>query len=267
MSFKINLNPEEISNRREKIKNEIDSFRQKISEKFTGNDRQKINEALEFMLKIHLPQKDRMDGQPFASHPLAVAEEALKLSDNPELIIAALIHDSVEDQPDYIFVERVNRKYPNRNFVPLEIGDTLRERHRDVFKAWSFREIEERFGDKIKYYTENMTNHDFNSLAEDLGLNGEDRQDFINKLYAEHVQDIINDPELFTLKLADLSINIDLHSLSPDSEKYLKLKRKYKSVIEAILERLINLEEGHPIYNKKNEIMAKLKKIYIEQYK
>lgn len=111
-----------------------------------------------------------------------------------------------------------------------------------------------------------MTNHDFNSLAESLGLEGSAKQDFVNKLYAEHVEAIINDPDLFGLKLADLSINIDLHSLDPDSDKYRKLKLKYKSVIEAVLEKLKNLPVGHPIYNKRDEIVAELNDIYLKQY-
>jgi hypothetical protein len=219
------------------------------------------------MLKVHLPQKDRVDGKPFASHPLAVAERVMELSDNPELVIAALIHDGVEDQSDYIFVERVNRKFPDRNFLHLKIDETSKLKYKDIFKNWSFREIKERFGSKVEYYTQNMTNHDFNSLAESLGLIGEDKQNFINQLYGEHVEDIMSDPDLLTLKLADLSINIDLHSLDPEGEKYKKLKRKYKSVIKAFLKKLQDLEENHPLYKKKDEIMAQLTKIYEEQYK
>ncbi len=266
MSFELRTNNQEVSARREKIEQEIEAFRAKIAEKFSGESLAKIAEALDFMLKIHLPQKDRVDGQPFASHPLAVAEKVMELSDNPELVAAALIHDGVEDQPDRIFVERLNRKYPDRDFIHLDIDDRIKEKHRDVFKRWSFREIKDRFGDKIEHYVDHMTNHDFNSLAEDYGLTGEKKQDFINRMYAEHVEEIMSDPELFTLKLADLSVNIDLHSLDPKSEKYQKLKRKYKSVIEAVLEKLKSLEPGHPIFEKKDAVAAELAAIYQEQY-
>ena len=266
MSFELKTNPREVSSRQEKIKAEIEAFRNEIAKRFSGADRQKITDALDFMLQIHLPQADRVDGRPFASHPLAVAEEVMKLSDNPDLLAAALMHDGVEDQPDRIFVERIDRKYPDRNFLHLDIDEAAKEKHKEAFKAWSFREINDRFGGKVKYYVENMTNHDFNSLAEDSGLSGEKKQDFINKMYAEHVEDIMSDPELFTLKLADLSVNIDLHSLDPEGEKYKKLKRKYKSVIEAVLEKLRNLQEGHPLYPKKDSILATLTNIYREQY-
>ena len=266
MSFETNSNPEDMAIRREKIEKEISDFKDKTAEKFKGEDLDRINEALDFMLKIHLPQKDRVDGKPFASHPLAVAERVMELSDNPDLVIAALTHDSVEDQSDFIFVERIKRKYPKLNSLNINIDNSLKEKHKDTFKAWSFKEIKERFGEKVEYYVKNMTNHDFNSLAEDLNLQGEEKQDFINKLYAEHVEDITNDPELFTLKLADLSVNIDLHSMDRDSEKHRKLKRKYKSVIEAMLKKLQNIGAEHPLYSKKEKVTDELKQIYIEQY-
>ncbi len=266
MSLEIHSNPVELTDRRDKIETEIKAFSDKVVEKFTAAEAEKINAALDFMLKIHLPQKDRVDGRPFASHPLAVAEEVMKLSADPELVIAALIHDSVEEQSDHIFVERVNRKYPDRAFAYLNVDEVVKIKYKDIFKTWSFREIKERFGTKVEYYTQNMTNHDYNSLAEDTGLKGVEKQDLINKLYFEHVERIINDPALFTLKLADLSVNIDLHSLDPESEKHKKLKRKYKSVIETIIEKLKNLNPDHPIYPQRDETISKLTTIYNEQY-
>lgn len=266
MSFEVSSNFEDVSSRREKIEAEIAAFRKRIAEKFSGEGLKKVEESLEFMLKIHLPQKDRADGRPFASHPLAVAEKVIAASDNPDLAAAALIHDGVEDQSDRIFVERIERKYPGRDFMHLEINAETKEKYKDVFKEWSFREIRDRFGDKVRYYTENMTNHDYNSLAESLGLSGEAKQDFVNEMYAEHVEAIIDDPELFTLKLADLSVNIDLHSLDPNSEKYRKLKRKYKSVIEAVRERLAKVGEGHPLYANKDRDIAELDRAYSEFY-
>jgi len=266
MSFELTSNPREVSSRREKIETDIQDFRNRVTEKFSDSDVAKIIEALDFMLKMHLPQKDRVDGQPFASHPLAVAMKILELSDNPELTMAALTHDTVEDQSDRVFVERINRKYPDRDFVHLKIDETAREKYKDIFKTWSLREIKDKFGDRVKYYVENMTNHDFNSLAEDMGLSGDKKIDFINKLYAEHVEDLLNDSELFTLKLADLSTNIDLRSLDKNSEKYKKLKRKYKSVIETILEKLRHLEKQHPLYGQKDAVASELEKVYHEQY-
>ncbi|MFZ4631866.1 MAG: hypothetical protein ACOYL8_01505 [Patescibacteria group bacterium] len=266
MSFEKESDFKKINTRKEIIETELKNFEAEVFAKFPEEDAKKIKTALEFMLKIHLPQNDRADGRPFASHPLAVAEKIMKMSDNPELVISALIHDSVEDQADQIFIERINRKNLGGG-LKINIDETLKEKYKSIFASWSFKEIEDRFGSKVKYYTENMTNHDYNSLAENLNLEDEEKEKFINKLYAEHIDSIMNDPDLLTLKLADLSTNIDLHSLSPDSEKYRKLKRKYKSVIEAVINKLSNISSGLPIHTQKDEIIEELTKVYEEQYK
>ena len=150
MPLEIPSNPADLLNRRENIKSELNTFRNNVSENFTPAEAEKINAALDFMLKIHLPREDRVDSRPFASHPLAVAEEVIKLSNDPELVIAALIHDGVEEQCDYIFAERVNRKYPDRKFSYLEMTEALKEKYKSIFKAWSFKEIKGKFGRKLR---------------------------------------------------------------------------------------------------------------------
>jgi (p)ppGpp synthase/HD superfamily hydrolase len=266
MSFELVTNTTEIMARREKIEKEILLFRNKVIEKFKDSDALKIQEALDFMLEIHLPQPDRFDGRLFASHPLAVAERVMEVSDDPELVIAALIHDSVEDQRERIFLERMNRKYPNRTGVQINIDDKLKKKHQEIFKSWSFREIKDRFGDQVCAYVESITNYNYNDLADDLNLSGEDKQDFINKLYSEHVEQIISDPKLLILKLADLTVNSDLKSLSPNSEKFQKLKKKYKPVIKMMIQKLLTVDNNHLIYSNKNKFIADLSAIYLEQY-
>ncbi len=264
--FELSSNYNQIKDRKEKIEPEVSSFEKEVFTKFPEEDAKRIKSSLDFMLKIHLPQKDRVDGKPFASHPLAVAEKVMNMSNDPELVIAALMHDGVEDQADRIFIERIERKNLGGG-LSLKFDETAKDKYKIILNAWSFREIEDRFGPKIKYYVENMTNHDFNSLAEHVNLEGENKIDFINKLYAEHVEDIINDPDLLILKLADLTTNMNLRSLDPGSEKYQKLKRKYKSVIENVLEKLKTIPADHPIYPKKDNVIKELTETYEEQYK
>jgi (p)ppGpp synthase/HD superfamily hydrolase len=259
-----NLNS--VARRQEVLEKEVNQFKNLIEKNFSGADLNKVSEALNFMLQIHLPQSDRVDGRPFASHPLAVAEKVLKLDPDTDLVSAALLHDGVEDQGDYIFAARVNRRFPDKKFIDLKLNPDLKNKYNDLFKSWSFKEISDRFGEKVKYYVENMTNHDYYSLADNLGLEGEERIDFINRLYSEHVEAVIDDEKLFTLKLADLSVNVDLHSLPIGSEKHIKLKRKYKLVIEAVIDKLKKLDDRHPLYKKRVSILLDLEKIYQEQY-
>lgn len=255
-----------IARRQEALEKEVNNFKALAQEKFSGPELKQVLSALDFMLKIHLPQSDRVDGKPFASHPLAVAEKVINLDPDPELVCAALLHDGVEDQCDQIFASRVNRKFPQKNFLQFKVSPEAKAKHREIFKDWSFKEIKERFGEQVEYYVENMTNHDYYGLADDLGLYGEEKADLVNRLYSEHVEMVLDDPKLFTLKLADLSVNIDLHSLPEGSEKQLKLKRKYKSVIEMVISKLENINEQHPLFKQRDQVTEELKNIYKEQY-
>lgn len=53
--------------------------------------------ALRFATRAHGDQKRKYDGQPYIVHPIAVAEIVRSVPHTPEMIAAALLHDTVED--------------------------------------------------------------------------------------------------------------------------------------------------------------------------
>ena len=59
-----------------------------------------IHDALGVMLDAHCEQKGRQSGEDYAQHPLEVALHVIEQfgATSPEVIIAALLHDTVEDQ-------------------------------------------------------------------------------------------------------------------------------------------------------------------------
>ena len=59
-------------------------------------DEGRIRSAYEFSKKAHTGQK-RRSGEPYVSHPLAVAEYLARLNMDTDTIIAALLHDTCED--------------------------------------------------------------------------------------------------------------------------------------------------------------------------
>ncbi|MBD9623384.1 bifunctional (p)ppGpp synthetase/guanosine-3',5'-bis(diphosphate) 3'-pyrophosphohydrolase [Ensifer sp. ENS06] len=55
------------------------------------------NSALQFATRAHGEQKRKYDGRPYIVHPIAVAEIVRSVPHTPEMIAAALLHDTVED--------------------------------------------------------------------------------------------------------------------------------------------------------------------------
>lgn len=70
---------------------------------WSDEDKQLVFQALEDALRIH--EGDTQGTRPFIVHPLRVAirimsKDHFNVRDRPDLIIAALLHDSVEDHPE-----------------------------------------------------------------------------------------------------------------------------------------------------------------------
>ena len=64
-------------------------------------DRRQILEALAWIKKLHTGQK-RLSGEPFYLHPLAVAEIVLGFKQESTMVVAALLHDLVEDSHTWL---------------------------------------------------------------------------------------------------------------------------------------------------------------------
>jgi hypothetical protein len=270
MSLEIYSNLEARTDRQERISEDLEKFKKNIETSFEKQEeKEKVLRALDLMLEVHLDQKDRADGMPYAKHPIEVAQKTLDIADKPsaDLLVASLLHDSVEDKSDVLFTKRVNKKYPDKNFM-FTVTDELKERHQDIFKRFSFRELKDMFGEKLEYYIYNLTNHDFDSLIEDTkpDASKEEKELLKNDLYKEHVEEIIQDPDLCLLKYADFSVNVDLNSLDKKSPKYKKLRRKYKSVIPIFIQRLKSIDENHSLYKKKDKLISDLQEVYKNQY-
>ena len=59
-------------------------------------DLDKINRAVQYASSKHEGQK-RKDGSPYIIHPLAVAEIVAEIGLDTDAIVAALLHDCIED--------------------------------------------------------------------------------------------------------------------------------------------------------------------------
>ena len=77
-----------------------------LHEAITTNER--IEDALDFATKAHVEQF-RKSGEPYIIHPILVASIVGKITEDESMVIAALLHDVVEDTP--ITIEEVKERY------------------------------------------------------------------------------------------------------------------------------------------------------------
>jgi len=69
----------------------------KLSDYLTPAELKKVREAYRFSDEMHLGQV-RKSGEPYISHPIAVAEICAEWKLDAQAIMAALLHDVIEDQ-------------------------------------------------------------------------------------------------------------------------------------------------------------------------
>ncbi len=217
----------------------IDGLRQKVDSEgnplVTEQQKVKLQEALDLALQVHIDQKDRPSGEPYVNHVLNVARRVVVEYGvtNPDMITAAALHDSVEDQ---------SAKLAMMN--PGAEGD---ERQK------SFAYIANHFGERVANIIHSLSNEE---VADDLDT------DTKNKIYREHVAEAIKDPEVALVKLADFSDNALTLEKVADPKRRLKLTVKYMPVVEMFIKRLqdqdIQMDE-----NKKLGLIEKLKSAHI----
>ncbi|MES2740043.1 MAG: HD domain-containing protein, partial [Pseudomonadota bacterium] len=70
---------------------------EKLAEYMGPSDLKKVKEAYRFSDEMHLGQV-RRSGEPYISHPIAVAEICAGWKLDAQAIMAALLHDVMEDQ-------------------------------------------------------------------------------------------------------------------------------------------------------------------------
>jgi len=77
----------------------MDALIKRFSEKFTPEQTALFQQAVDFTVKHHEGQK-RESGEPYIIHPVAVAKLVLDMGMDSVSVIAAMLHDTVEDCED-----------------------------------------------------------------------------------------------------------------------------------------------------------------------
>jgi len=174
--------------------------------------KQKIELALSLALEIHKDQKPRPDG-PYVNHILRVSNRIMEEYgiEDPELLIAALLHDSVEDQAK-------------------KLAMLLKDINSDSERKKALLYIQNNFGERVTKIVTKLSNPE----VEKEGMETEEK----NSIYKEHVKEAIEDLDVLPIKLSDFSDNaLNLDAVT-DPERRLKLSIKYLPLIEVFIERL-----------------------------
>ena len=230
----------ETSSRYQRTKELIKDFESLAASRFPKSpDKERIFDALTVMLDIHSDQKDRPDGQPYVNHPLEVALQVLgeyKITD-PDLVIAALLHDSFEDQEAKLATLCLPGKGSNWDGS----YELLEEK------------LSERFGRRAVKLIKQLTNPDFNGITD---------QQKRNRLYLNHFKNLFldKDPSASLIKIADFSRNALQLDLIEQGPKKAKLLKKYCPVIKFLLKHLESMTDStHPLFESRYLICGKLR--------
>ena len=115
----------------DKICTSVEELIDKLSSNGKKYDLEKIRVAGEYAESLHEGQF-RVSGEPYISHPVAVAEIVANLGLDTNSICAALLHDTVEDCSDKTNLNTIEEKFGEEiamlvdgltKFVPLHIED------------------------------------------------------------------------------------------------------------------------------------------------
>lgn len=169
---------------------------------------------------LHRDQKKRFDG-PYIDHITRVFTTCyLQFGiQDTDVLIAALLHDAVEDQRDKL-VEFSAR-------IPIVADESMQPSRREQAFAY----IVEHYGLRAAQIVSLVTNPEKNpSLT----------QQEKNEIYCQHIEHLVIDPQAFYVKLADFMDNSLRVAEIPDRYKRTKLARKYFPVYEIFISRIMD---------------------------
>jgi hypothetical protein len=256
----------------------IEPFLQKINTVLSDEDQQGVKEALALMLKIHIDQPDRVDGSgPYITHPLKVALGILESYRGDHLadtVIAALLHDSVEDQAHLVELLHIT-----------DVGTGAS----DSQEFFALNGIEVKFGPDVAELVRMLSND-----------NDVTREDFSNTDYLEFVRGIVettenHGPEAFAIKWQDARENmlrvgdlwrrakhlrdevaptvqesrkLELYDMADNAEKlYKKLKVKYEPVLrDVFLPAFKEMSSEHLLYSLKDQAIQEIEQALEQEY-
>jgi len=231
------------------IKKEVKEFIDGLDNYFGKNDKKIIVRAVELMIAIHSDQKDRPDGKPYIWHTLDVANRVLNefgVADK-DIVIAALLHDSVEDQASRLAEMCIKKKSIDKKKLS-----------QDGLRMYAFKALQNMFGKRVVSIVKGVTNPIISTK------NPEEKRALYKYLVAEAVQDT----DVCVVKYADFAGNaLQIHKLLDKGSRRSKFVKKYGPVLkEVFIPILKNMDESHPLYVNKKNLLNEAEEYYKKYY-
>lgn len=187
----------------------------------------RVSRALGLMMGIHSNQSLRLTGHHYATHPIEVATSLMSDFDcrDSDLIIIALLHDTIEDQS-----EKLAGFTSDGRDNPSNAGSVIEY----LFSG------DGSSGDYIATGVRALSNH--------VPASSDNRSK--EQLYLEHVTTLFRRfPEIALVKCADIKQNAFRLEEIEDRERRLSRARKYRPVLEFIRDeiKLYAQISSHPL--------------------
>ena len=100
----------------------------------------RLDDAIEFATKKHTEQTRKRENTPYILHPLEAAAVAAELTKDEDILIAAVLHDTVEDTDTSI--DEVREKFGNRVAELVESETENKREDLPPEETWEIRKKE-----------------------------------------------------------------------------------------------------------------------------
>lgn len=134
-----------------------------------------LTSAISFATEVHRAVTRKGKDTPYITHPLAVALILARVTDNPDIITAAILHDTIEDCKPYGSVTRqlLSARFGKR---VAELVDSVTEQDKslpsEVRKAQALAHMDEMDHDMLLLKSADIL-HNLLELLEDIEADGE----------------------------------------------------------------------------------------------
>jgi len=201
---------------------------------FPDNQRQEVVNAVLDMLKLHAGQAVRLNGELVVEHLLETTNLLLNIvkDPQPEEVVAALLHDAIEDRVK----EVAHQDREDRVGSSLFVGDD--ERWALLFASLRMEHV---YGEKIRKMLIKLLKPNYKEeVAKISGSEEPDIDEFTsikNRLYKNYIEKALDDPEVAMIKLADFITNASDANAIPDNraEDRKRIQDKYSAGFPLVL--------------------------------